>query len=486
MRGWNAGRFAVLVAAATGISACAGGSSANGSYAPVSPRFAPSGSTSPIRHVIVVIQENRSFDNLFATFPGADGATTGQAEAVPVSEQSQCPIYHEETVNLTEGNLAVGDDFGHKYSDLQIDYDNANMDGFDVDPVPAGGGKLDCLHPYQYVNPAQIAPYWDIAEQYVLADHMFQTQGSGSFTAHQDLIAGGTAISPSESIIDDPSGFPWGCDAPPGATTSLITTSGNYEPGKGPFPCFTQYETLRDRLDAAKISWKYYSEKVVPGKDTAGIWNAFDAISAVRYGAEWGKKVTFNDKLIFRDISKGTASRRLLGDARRTQLRSPARTQRGKGRRLRPVVGGVDRQRGRAEQVLEEQRDRDSVGRLGRILRSRAAGVLRRSRRPGVPRPNDDRIPVRARNLIEQARLHIAYTVRNGQHREVHRTELGFRSIATPRHSGDEHRRCFQFLSDAALVQRDPVGSISGVLPASKAVRFTAGHAMSEPLSPSC
>ena len=305
MRGWNARGLGLLVVAAGGISACAGGGgSTNGAYAPV-PAKRASSAGSPIEHVVVIIQENRSFDNLFATFPGADGATTGEAEGVPVSKQSQCPIYHEETVNLTESNLAVGDDFGHKYSDLQIDYDNANMDGFDVDPIPASGGKLDCLHPYQYVNPAQIMPYWDIAEQYVLADHMYQTQGSGSFTAHQDLIAGGTAITPAESIIDDPSGFPWGCDSPYKTTTSLITIYGDYEPGKGPFPCFTQYETLRDRLDAAKISWKYYTEKVIPGKDNAGIWNAFDAISAVRYSAEWGKKVAFNDKLIFQDISSG-------------------------------------------------------------------------------------------------------------------------------------------------------------------------------------
>lgn len=297
----------MLIAAALGISGCSGGGSANGSYAPIPAKRISSGNSSPIKYVIVVIQENRTFDNLFATFPGADGTTTGEAEAVPPSEQSQCPIDHKETVKLTEGNLAVGDDFGHKYSDVQIDYDNANMDGFDVDPIPAGGGKIACLHPYQCVNPSQIAPYWDIAQQYVLADHMYQTQGSGSFTAHQDLIAGGTAINSNESIIDDPSGFPSGCDSPSKTTTSLFTTDGQYEPGKGPFPCFTQYETLRDRLDAAKISWKYYTEKVVlpPKGDTAGIWNAFDAISAARNSPEWGKKVTFSDKLIFKDISAG-------------------------------------------------------------------------------------------------------------------------------------------------------------------------------------
>ena len=65
------------------------------------------------------------------------------------------------------------------------------MDGFDLAKIDGNnpGGK----YAYQYVDPSQIQPYWTIAQQYALLDHMFQTQGSGSFTAHQDLIAGGTA-----------------------------------------------------------------------------------------------------------------------------------------------------------------------------------------------------------------------------------------------------------------------------------------------------
>ena len=73
------------------------------------------------------------------------------------------------------------------------------MDGFNYEPEgicprAGAGGRLPSTFPYQYVNPADIAPYWDMAEQYVLADAMFQTQGSGSFTAHQDLIRGGSAL----------------------------------------------------------------------------------------------------------------------------------------------------------------------------------------------------------------------------------------------------------------------------------------------------
>lgn len=262
--------------------------------------------TTPIRHIVIVVQENRSFDNLFGSFPGADGATSGEAAAVPASEQSQCPIYQQETVPLAKKNLAVGDDFGHRYGDFLIDYDGGSMDGFDLDPVPGNRSKLECLHPYQYTDPQQIAPYWSIAQQYVLADHMYQTQASASFTAHQDLIAGGTAISSTQSIIDDPTGFPWGCDSPSGTATSLITIYGQYEQRTGPFPCF-QYATLRDSLDAVKIPWKYYTQRVTHkhGGDTAGIWNAFDAIQAVRDSHEWGRRVTTSDLQIFTDIKGG-------------------------------------------------------------------------------------------------------------------------------------------------------------------------------------
>ena len=76
-------------------------------------------------------------------------------------------------------------------------------------------------------------------------------------------------------------------------------------------------QTLRDLLDAKCVSWKYYSPPV-QGGDRA-LWNAFDAITAVRYGAEWGINVTNSDTQIFTDISIGTAPGRLLGDSGSTR-----------------------------------------------------------------------------------------------------------------------------------------------------------------------
>ena len=104
------------------------------------------------------------------------------------------------------------------------------MDGFNLE---GPGGPSNA--PYQYIDPKDIKQYWDFAKHYALGDHLFQTQGSGSFTAHQDLIAGGTMIAnancgssePTCAVIDYPSNFKdWGCGASQGTTTTLLTAEG--------------------------------------------------------------------------------------------------------------------------------------------------------------------------------------------------------------------------------------------------------------------
>ncbi len=243
-----------------------------------------SGGTTAIKHIVLVIQENRTFDNLFATFPGADGATQGLLKL---------PSGGHIVVPLQPTNLVERCDFGHGYKGYLKDYDGGAMDGFNTE----GGGK-PCPGPtgiktYQYVIPQQIAPYWSIAQQYVLADHMFTTQGSGSFTNHQDLIAGATFLNKTrtKSLVDFPSLKPWGCNGKDGTVTSFLQaeqTRLKYRYRKGPFPCM-RYETLRDLLDAKGISWTYFSPPSQGG--SGAVWNAFDAIEAVREGPEWRTNV---------------------------------------------------------------------------------------------------------------------------------------------------------------------------------------------------
>jgi phospholipase C len=280
--------------AAFAVTSCAGTSSgAIGTGQPPAPA-AGNGSSRYVKHIVLMIQENRSFDNLFATFPGADGATQGKMKGVGY-------------VTLKKVNLSWPCDFGHSYNGFIKDYDKGKMDGFNYE----GGGKKcpgpSGTLPYQYVDPQQIQPYWELAEQYVLADHLFQTQGSGSFTAHQDLIAGGTTFDQAKThtVIDYPSAKPWGCDAPAGTVTSQIVSTPNglkYQYHKGPFTCFT-YATLRDLLDAKAIPWLYYSPPEPHGEGS--LWNGFDAIAAVRQGSEWTTNVKLQ-KAIFNDISGGT------------------------------------------------------------------------------------------------------------------------------------------------------------------------------------
>ncbi len=291
--------------AAFGVAACAGGSTpASGMGLPQ--QLAPERHThnsSYIHHIVVVIQENRSFDDFFATFPGADGTTQGRMEL---------PSGGHVRVRLQKVGLSEKCDFGHSYNNFVKDYNGGRMDGFGFEP----GGKNLCPGPqgkavYQYVDPSQLAPDWAIAKQYVLADQMFQTQGSGSFTAHQDLIAGSTIIDQphdTQSLVDFPSNMPWGCDAPklPLLTrTSLLVVDGpklRNEYHKGPFPCLT-YPTLRDLLDAKSVSWKYYSPPEPKG--VGALWNGFDAIKAVREGPEWTTNIAHTN-VFFSDVTNGT------------------------------------------------------------------------------------------------------------------------------------------------------------------------------------
>jgi phospholipase C len=318
-------RFFLPLAVAATIAAC--GRSSGGAFPPVTlPDAREVPETTKIKHVVIVIQENRSFDNFFATFPGADGTKTGKAAAVPAGDDCKVPLTKATSVPLTEVDL-LGNGFPKSYGyqnpvDLEhvhagfvTDFDHGKTDGFDREGFgPDGSGGPACTYPYQYVNPSKIAPYWDMAKQYVLGDHLFQVQGSGSFTAHQELIAGGTKLSESEALIDNPSWFPWGCDGqahgPHMERTAVIRRDGKVYALGGPFPCLT-YTTLRDLLDAKSVSWKFYAMEVKkweqkdPGRgNTPGIFSAFDAIKAVRYSSEWRTNVTRTNLDLFSDISQ--------------------------------------------------------------------------------------------------------------------------------------------------------------------------------------
>jgi phospholipase C len=268
-----------------------------------------------IKHIILMIQENRSFNEFFATFPGATGATTGYYL------KKKGKNYVKTAVTLTEAGLPAPDinHDSHAYNlacdgkEFVYPKTSCDMDGFNLEGVlgnnPAG------LSPYEYASPASIAPYWTMAQSYGLADMMFQTQGSGSFTAHQDFVHGDTiypaaacgGTGPNCTLIDFPTdGRNWGCAAPPSTTTQLLTFEGTYLTNEGPAPCLTYpNKTMPDLLDAAGVTWKYYTPPYKTGTNGA-LWNAMATLSPIYNGPDWKKNVSIPQSNILTDIAGGT------------------------------------------------------------------------------------------------------------------------------------------------------------------------------------
>jgi phospholipase C len=269
---------------------------------------------SPIRHIVLIVQENRSFDNLFHGFPGADSADYGYDHTGA-------------RVPLRPVSLAVDYDLNHGYRAFLTADDNGKMDGFDL--VHAGTGPRadgpETLEPhpqYRYVEHSEIAPYFELAHRYALADRMFQSNMDQSFAAHLYLIAGQAG-----NAVNVPSGRPWGCDAWPAARVHTIGAA--RKPARRVFPCFS-FTTLGDELDAHNLTWRYYAPHLDPAPrwidfmrkrrlgsvdtidrneerapDFGQVWSAYDAIDHIRYGPDWATNVVSPTRRIFSDIAHG-------------------------------------------------------------------------------------------------------------------------------------------------------------------------------------
>ncbi len=247
-----------------------------------------------IKHVIIIVQENRSFDNLFAGFKGADTQMYGYEN-------------NGKKVNLT----AVGWNAPTIYHGVEwtfTAFDNGKMDGFNLVPFDLPPNKPSGTASYVHLKESLIKPYWAMASSYTLADHMFPTAWGGSFSAHLDLIAGTTLITPQEAVTV-PTNTPWGCDAPPSTVTQILTPQHNWSGHPpsvpyGPYPCFTQFTTMANTLDRAKVSWKYYAPSMQ--EDFAGrVWSEFRAIKAVYEGPDWSNHVISPETTVLTDITSG-------------------------------------------------------------------------------------------------------------------------------------------------------------------------------------
>jgi len=287
-------RACAAVALAALLPACGGGGSTGGGSGPP-PTPIPSGTPQPagkIRHVVVIFQENRTVDNLFNGFPGADTVRSGlnsSGQSVPLQ-----PI-----------DMTAPYDLDHSHHGFTTEYANGAMNGFDL--VGSSACTTGCppkdVRAYGYVPQNEVQPYWTMAQQYAFADRMFQTNQGPSFPAHQYIISATSLASTSSTLLaaenpDVPGGGTTaGCDAPAGTTVRLIDPASGDESQSTP-PCL-DHPVLFDLLDQHNVSWRYYQPNV-----GAGLWYAPDAISHIRYGTDYANVVT-PSTAIFTDIAQG-------------------------------------------------------------------------------------------------------------------------------------------------------------------------------------
>ena len=296
MRQYRALGRRVAAAAVVALCSCAGPGAQPSAGLPPAAALGlvrQSGASGKITHVVIIMQENRSVDNLFQGYPGADTQPYGltskgqKVTLAPIDLSIPWDVYH-----TSQSFFSACDGKG------SIPGTACRMDGFDKELVTCGHGPPPCPNAdpqYAYVPQSEVQPYWSMAEQYVLADKMFASNLDGSsFISHQYIIAGQAS-----SAVDFPVTV-WGCGGGKTDTIHKIGPQRQVPYGSDIVPCFNN-ETLGDELDAAGISWKYYTASIDGDGD---LWNAYQAIKPIRYGPDWKKDVIYPATRFFKAVSQ--------------------------------------------------------------------------------------------------------------------------------------------------------------------------------------
>jgi len=245
---------------------------------------APAGADK-IQHIVVIMQENRSFDSYFGTFPGADGIPAGVC--VPDAATQKCdPPFHD--------GDAVNHGGPHSQDNATADIDGGKMDGFvgqaakgskaqskpctnpdDPNCVPSGEPDVMGWH-----DAREIPNYWSYAQHFTLQDHMFEPNASWSLPAHLFMVSEWSAHC---AKADDP-----------GSCTDALQAPGNKN---------YAWTDLTYLMYRAGVSWGYYlvsgSEPdceddeatcapVKQNAKTPGIWNPLPEFSTVKDDGQLG------------------------------------------------------------------------------------------------------------------------------------------------------------------------------------------------------
>ena len=256
-----------------------------------------------IKHVIIVMQENRSFDSYFGTYPGADGIPmAGGMPAVCVPNPAgRCTRPYHDTADVNGGGP-------HGEANAVADVNHGKMNGFirqrnaartscrnPDDPACSGRGKPDVMG---YHTAAEIPNYWTYARDFVLQDHMFEPVKSWSLPDHLYLLSAWSAKCRNRSpmsCVNDIVG-PYGVAQFGRAVRRELTT--------GKTSIDLAWTDITWLLYAEHVSWAYYVQKgtqpdcdsdaaetcapVRQSATTPGIWNPLPLFGDVRQDHQLG------------------------------------------------------------------------------------------------------------------------------------------------------------------------------------------------------
>ena len=251
---WNllTSTLAFLLATTT-LAACSNSTASTNSSAPGQTQNAD---IHKIKHVVVIMQENRSFDSYFGTFPGADGIPMQNGlptVCIPDPQTNQCVKPYHDPNDMNFGGP-------HGASNAAADIDGDAMDGFIQQELQ--GSTKACRNNF---NPAcslkqkqpdvmgfhdarEIPNYWAYAEQFVLQDHMFEPNASWSLPEHLFMVSEWSAICTGP-------GDPMSCQNAlqnPGGIRGRSRSGGVQQ---GPDYAWTDLTYL---LHKVNVSWAYY------------------------------------------------------------------------------------------------------------------------------------------------------------------------------------------------------------------------------------
>jgi phospholipase C len=239
-----------------------------------------------IKHIVIIMQENRSFDSYFGTYPGADGIPRKNGRisvCVPNLAGKPCVRPYHDTHDVNLGGP-------HEQGAFATDLNRGRMNGFVLARVcqnPLDPKDCDTTQPTDmmgYHNAHEIPNYWAYAHDFVLQDHMFEPDASWSLPAHLFLVSEWSATC---TIPHDPLSCKSNIEAPP-----LPTDIG--PPHAAPDYPWTDLTYLFYR---SHVSWAYYLKK---GKEpdcetgemfckftdqdprTPGIWNPLPSFDTVQ------------------------------------------------------------------------------------------------------------------------------------------------------------------------------------------------------------